>query len=251
MSNRREFFKKAGLLSLSTIVTNLVSAKKLNALDSIANQSVLENPAYTLLALPYAYNALEPFIDEQTMTIHHTKHHQAYVNKLNETKSTNINYQVNDIEKCKQLDAAITNSVIRNNLGGHVNHSLFWLLLKPNPNAEINLPHNNLAKAITTEFKSVEEFKKQFAEKATKHFGSGWCWLVLRNNKLIIETTPNQDNPFMRKSVVDNDVVKIILALDVWEHAYYLKHQNKRADYINNWWNIVNWTTAEEHYNSK
>lgn len=249
MSDRREFFKKIGLLGLSGIATKLVSNEQLNALETLGKESVQSTP-FTLPALPYAYNALEPFIDEQTMIIHHTKHHQAYVNKLNETPSTNIDFQVDDMTKCKNVDST-TSSVIRNNLGGHVNHTLFWTLLKPNKEAKPNLPSGKLAEAINTEFKSFDEFKKLFSEKATKHFGSGWCWLVLRNDKLVIETTENQENPFMRLSVVDNDKVKVVMALDVWEHAYYLKYQNKRADYIANWWNVANWEKAEELFISK
>lgn len=251
MSDRREFFKKIGLLGLSGIATKLVSNEQLNALEILGNEGVQNNP-FTLPALPYAYNALEPFIDEQTMTIHHTKHHQAYVNKCNEIKSTDMDYQVDDITKCRQFDPTTKGkSVLRNNLGGHVNHSLFWTMLKPNADAKPNLPQAKLATLIDQTFGSFDEFKKQFSEKATKHFGSGWCWLVLRNNKLVIETTENQENPFMRTSVVDNDTVKVLMALDVWEHAYYLKYQNKRVDYITNWWNVVNWEKAEELYMSK
>jgi Fe-Mn family superoxide dismutase len=251
MSDRREFFKKIGLLGLSGIATKLVSNEQLNALEILGNEGTQNNP-FTLPPLPYAYNALEPFIDEQTMTIHHTKHHQAYVNKCNEIKSTDIDYQVDDITKCRQFDPTTKGkSVLRNNLGGHVNHSLFWTLLKPNKEAKPNLPQAKLATLIDQTFGSFDEFKKQFSEKATKHFGSGWCWLVLRNNKLVIETTENQENPFMRASVVDNDIVKVVMALDVWEHAYYLKYQNKRVDYITNWWNLANWEKAEELYISK
>lgn len=248
MSDRREFFKKIGLLGLSGIATKLVSNEQLNALETLGKEANL----FSLPALPYAYNALEPFIDEETMKIHHTKHHQAYVNKCNEIKSTDIDYQVDDITKCRQFDPLSKGkSVLRNNLGGHVNHTLFWTLLKSNKEAKPNLPTRKLAEAIDKEFKSFDDFKKLFSEKASKHFGSGWCWLVLRNDKLVIETTENQENPFMRSSVVDNDKVKVVMTLDVWEHAYYLKYQNKRADYIANWWNVANWEKAEELFNSK
>ncbi len=249
MSDRRAFFKKLGLLGLSGIATKLVSNEQLAALENLGGEGIASLP-FSLAPLPYAYNALEPFIDEQTMTIHHAKHHQAYVNKCNEIKSTDLNYQVDDITKCRQFDPySKGKSVLRNNLGGHVNHTLFWTLLKPNKEAKPNFPSGKLAEAINKEFKSFEEFKTLFSEKATKHFGSGWCWLVLRNNKLVIETTENQENPFMRVSVVDTDSVKVVMALDVWEHAYYLKYQNKRADYITNWWNIANWEKAEELFN--
>jgi Fe-Mn family superoxide dismutase len=243
MSDRRGFFKKIGLLGLSGIATKLVSNEQLNALETLGKEA---NP-FSLPALPYAYNALEPFIDEQTMIIHHTKHHQAYVNKLNETPSTNIDFQVDDITKCKNIDQ-YSSPVIRNNLGGHVNHTLFWTLLKPNKESKPNIPSGKLAEAINKEFKSFDEFKKLFSEKAAKHFGSGWCWLIEQDGKLMITTTTNQDNPLMK---VADQQGKIVMALDVWEHAYYLKYQNKRADYIANWWNVVNWEKAEELYISK
>ncbi|MDP1802091.1 MAG: superoxide dismutase [Bacteroidota bacterium] len=208
----------------------------------------LENtPAFALPKLPYAYDALEPYFDKQTMEIHHTKHHAAYVNKLNETPSTNIDYMSNDEVKCTHIDK-YWSAVIRNNLGGHYNHSLFWTLLKPNPKGEANLPSGKIAEAINKDFKSFEEFKKEFAEKSTKIFGSGWCWLIKQEGKLKIVTTPNQDNPLMK---LEGERGKPVLALDVWEHAYYLKYQNKRADYINNWWNIINWDQAEKLYTTK
>lgn len=245
MSDRRDFFKKAGLLGLTAITAKLVSSEKLTALDDLAKHALPAN-AFTLPALPYAYDALEPFIDKQTMEIHYTKHHQAYVNKLNETSSTNIDYSSDDQTKCTHIDAS-TSMVIRNNLGGHVNHSLFWTMLKPNPTSAPNFPKTNLANAFVKEFKGFETFQKQFNEEATKHFGSGWCWLIVHDGRLVITTTPNQDNPLMKVTPLQG---KIILGLDVWEHAYYLKYQNKRAEYINNWWNIVNWDKAEELYNS-
>ncbi|MES2133351.1 MAG: superoxide dismutase [Bacteroidota bacterium] len=246
MSDRRDFLKKAGLLGLAGITSKLVSNEKINTLENFGNEIVNAN-AFTLPPLPYAYNAMEPFIDAQTMEIHYTKHHQAYVNKLNETASTNLDYSVDDQTKCKSIDKA-TVAVIRNNLGGHVNHSLFWTLLKPNPESKPNLPKGKLAEAITKDFKSFDDFKKEFTEKATKQFGSGWCWLIEQNGKLMITTTPNQDNPLMK---VTEQQGKIVMALDVWEHAYYLKYQNKRPDYIGNWWNVANWDKAEELYNAK
>jgi superoxide dismutase, Fe-Mn family len=248
MSNRRDFFKTLGTLGLSTIAAKLSSNEQLNALDSLAN-TAFEKEAFVLPNLPYEYNALEPFIDEVTMKIHYTKHHKGYVDKLNATPSTNIDYKSTDIDKCRQLDPTMKlNYAMRNNLGGHVNHCLFWELLKPNPNSEKNVPKEKLEAAIIKQFKSVDEFKKQFTETATKHFGSGWCWLVEDGGKLSITTTINQDNPFMRDTVVDKSHKNVLLALDVWEHAYYLKYQNKRADYIANWWNIVNWEKAEQFF---
>lgn len=174
MSDRRDFLKKAGLLGLAGITSRLVSNDKIDALEHFGNNIVNAN-AFTLPPLPYAYNALEPFIDAKTMEIHYTKHHQAYVNKLNETPSTNLDYSVDDMTKCRSIDQ-YTSPVIRNNLGGHVNHSLFWTLLKPTADVKSgNLPKGKLAEAIARDFKSFDDFKKEFTDRATKHFGSGWC----------------------------------------------------------------------------
>lgn len=245
MSNdRRDFLKKSALLGLMGLGKNLIGEEKLQRLESI---SKMGGDAFTLPKLPYEYNALEPFIDSKTMEIHYTKHHQAYINKLNETPSTNIDYMSSDEVKCTHIDKT-TSAVIRNNLGGHYNHSLFWTLLKPNPEGKANLPEGKIAKGISDEFKSFDDFKKEFSEKATKIFGSGWCWLIkTKEGKLKIVTTPNQDNPLMQ---LDGEQGKPVLGLDVWEHAYYLKYQNKRVDYIAGWWNVVNWTKVEELYAS-
>lgn len=238
MNNRRDFFKKLGLLGLSGITTRLVSNEKIQALESLANTSLAFEP-FVLPKLPYAYSALEPFIDEQTMTIHHTKHHQAYVDKLNKAvESTSGKFNLE--ESFKTISKS--EMVIRNNGGGHYNHSLFWELMKPNANLAENKPTGILADLIIKDFKTFEDFKKEFSEKSLKIFGSGWCWLILQEGKLKITTTSNQDNPLMD---VAQDKGKPILALDVWEHAYYLKYQNKRADYIANWWHIVNWEKSE------
>jgi Fe-Mn family superoxide dismutase len=249
--NRRDFLKKGALLGLSGLAGALLGKDKIDQIEGLSNQ-LDKTPPFTLPKLPYAYNALEPFIDAQTMEIHYTKHHQAYVNKLNETPSTNIDYSSDDSTKCTHIDQT-TSAVIRNNLGGHYNHSLFWTLLKPSPPAAANFPIGKIAEAIVKNFNSFEDFKKEFTEKATKIFGSGWCWLIIQKDKngevkLKITTTPNQDNPLMQ---VATEKGKPVLALDVWEHAYYLKYQNKRADYINNWWNIVNWAKVEELFISK
>ena len=239
MDNRRDFFKKLSLFGLSVISTKLVSKEQIQALESLANRSGANEP-FVLPKLLYAYNALEPFIDEQTMIIHHTKHHQAYIDKLNKAIE-NLGGKFHLEESFKSISKVET--VIRNNGGGHYNHSLFWELLKPSPNSKENQPTGKLADQIIYDFKSVEDFKKEFSDKALKIFGSGWCWLILQEGKLKITTTSNQDNPLMD---VSQDKGKPILALDVWEHAYYLKYQNKRADYIANWWNIINWEKAEK-----
>lgn len=242
MNDRRDFFKKIGLLGLSGIATQLVSNEQLNALETLGNESV-SGAAFTLPSLPYAYNALEPFIDEQTMIIHHTKHHQGYVDKLNKAVE-NMPGKFNLEESFKTISKA--ELAVRNNGGGHYNHSLFWQVMKPNTNTAKNSPSAKLSEYIIKDFKSVDDFKKEFTEKATKIFGSGWCWLIVQDGKLKITTTANQDNPLMD---VATDKGKPVLALDIWEHAYYLKYQNKRADYINNWWNVVNWEKVEELFN--
>ncbi|MDZ4664900.1 MAG: superoxide dismutase [Bacteroidota bacterium] len=243
--NRRDFLKKGVLLGLAGVANNIIGKEKIANVELFSKQIVGANDAFTLPKLPYAYNALEPFIDKETMEIHYSKHHQGYVNKLNDTPSTNIDYLSSDEVKCTHIDK-YTSTVIRNNLGGHYNHSLFWTLLKPNPEGKLNLPEGKIATLITEQFKSFENFQKEFTEKATKIFGSGWCWLIkTKDGKLKIVTTPNQDNPLMK---LEGEEGKPILGLDVWEHAYYLKYQNKRVDYISNWWNVVNWNKVEELY---
>jgi len=249
-SDRRDFLKKTALLGLTGLAANLVSEEKLKAIQQFSEYSN-DGGKFSLPALPYAYNALEPFIDAKTMELHHTKHHQAYVDKLNKALET---YKGDQSWNSLFSQISTLDVSIRNNGGGHYNHSLFWPLLKPNSNGAANMPGGTLAEAINKNFKSFDDFKKEFSEKATKHFGSGWCWLILQDLTpgqtpiLKIITTPNQDNPLM-------DIVaergKPVLALDVWEHAYYLKYQNKRADYINGWWNLVNWETANNLYTSK
>jgi len=241
-NNRRDFLKKGALIGLAGIAGKLVGEEKLKTLDQIAS---LNEGEATLPPLPYAYNALEPFIDAQTMEIHHSKHHKAYVDKLN---AALISFKgdknlVSLFAQISKLDVSI-----RNNGGGHYNHSLFWNLMQPNKEGKKPMAEGKIAEAITKDFSSFENFQKEFAEKATKIFGSGWCWLIEQEGKLKITTTPNQDNPLMD---IASEKGKPILALDVWEHAYYLKYQNKRADYINNWWNVVNWNKVNELYTTK
>jgi len=247
--NRRDFLKKGALLGLTGLASGLIGKDKLDHIEHVSEMITSEGNLFVLPKLPYAYNALEPFIDKQTMEIHYTKHHQAYVDKLNAAvKEANppINFNVSDAMKCSLIDPG-TPAAIRNNLGGHYNHSLFWTLMKPNPKALPNLPKGKLAEAITTKFGSFDKFKQDFSDRSAKIFGSGWCWLVVRGSDLTILTTANQDNPLMRLTEMGMPV----LALDVWEHAYYLKYQNKRADYIANWWNVVNWDKAEQLFTQK
>lgn len=248
-NSRRDFFKKAAALAMGAVATSTV-VKAANATTTfLEKEMLLDGGKYTLPALPYGYDALEPHIDKLTMEIHHSKHHQAYVNNLNkalETVDGNVLGSPQTLEnifgKMLLLPAAV-----RNNAGGHYNHSLFWQLMSPKGGGE---PKGKLGDAIKAQFGSFEEFKKQFADAAMKRFGSGWAWLVkTKEGKLMISSTANQDNPLMVLPEIDVKGTPV-LALDVWEHAYYLKNQNKRADYITSWWNVVNWDTAEGLYNS-
>ena len=188
---------------------------------------------FELPALPYAHDALEPYVDKMTMEIHHGKHHNGYV--------TNLNKAVEGTElEGKSLDALLKDIskypvAVRNNGGGHFNHSLFWTVMK---NGGSGTPTGDLGTAINGAFSSFDEFKKQFSAAAATRFGSGWAWLVVSNGKLVVSSTPNQDNPLMDLADVKGTPV---LGLDVWEHAYYLKYQNKRPDYIENWFNVINW----------
>jgi Fe-Mn family superoxide dismutase len=247
-NSRRDFLKKSAVLAIGTIAaSSFESAFALTEYEPIpTNYFLPDGDKFTLSILPYSYDALEPHIDKLTMEIHHGKHHQGYVTNLNKALETLDNsllggvYTFDNIfEKIEKLPAAV-----RNNGGGHYNHSLFWILMKPNGGGQ---PKTKLAAAITASFGSFEEFKKKFTEAAMTRFGSGWAWLVYTNGKLAITSTPNQDNPLMKLPSIETKGTPI-LALDVWEHAYYLKNQNKRADYITSWWNVVNWDAAESLY---
>ena len=198
--------------------------------------------AHTLPPLPYDFAALEPHIDAQTMQIHHGKHHQAYVNNLNaaiEKAPELASWSLDDV--CRNI-AKVPDAVrtaVRNNGGGHWNHSMFWQQMK----AGGTEPSGKLADAITAAFTNLAGFREKFAAAGVGRFGSGWAWLVASGGKLSIESTPNQDNPLM-------DGKTAILGLDVWEHAYYLKYQNRRPDYIAAWWNVVNWDDVARRYAS-
>ncbi|GAB3329787.1 superoxide dismutase [Mn] [Larkinella ripae] len=197
--------------------------------------------AFELAPLPYPSNALEPHIDQQTMEIHHGKHHNTYVTNLNnavkgtELEGKSIEELVADVSKYPVA--------VRNNGGGHWNHTFFWGILSPDGGGE---PTGKLAEAITQKFGSFDAFKEEFAKAATTRFGSGWAWLIATSGgELAITSTPNQDNPLMD---IAEQKGTPILGLDVWEHAYYLKYQNKRPDYIGAWWNLVDWNGADERY---
>lgn len=199
---------------------------------------------FTLPDLPYAYNALEPYIDERTMQIHHDKHHGAYVKNLNDALS---NYQqinkltIDELLQDLNVVPEEVRTKVRNNGGGHYNHSIFWQMMSANPTGAVRPPRGDLGNAIDKTFGDFEKFQGLFSTAGLNRFGSGWVWLVSDGGKLTIMDTPNQDSPVMDKK-------HPILGLDVWEHAYYLKYQNLRADYIKAWWNVVNWVEVEKRF---
>ncbi|HEY7339361.1 MAG TPA: superoxide dismutase [Ktedonobacterales bacterium] len=191
--------------------------------------------AYELPPLPYDYNALEPYIDEETMHLHHDKHHQAYVNNLNAALQGQSQFDNMGIDQLiRSLNSVPENirTTVRNNGGGHINHSMFWQIMKPNGGGE---PTGDLASAISSAFGSFDQFKAAFNDAGAKRFGSGWAWLVIgADGKLAVTSTANQDSPLI-------DGLYPVMGNDVWEHAYYLKYQNRRPEYLAAWWNVVNW----------
>jgi Fe-Mn family superoxide dismutase len=199
----------------------------------------------TLPALGYDYNALEPHIDARTMEIHHSKHHQAYITNLNNAVATKPELaEKSALELIVDLNAVPEDirAAVRNNGGGHVNHSHFWEIIAP---GGAKAPSEKLAASIDKAFGSFDAFKEAFAKAGATRFGSGWAWLVVKaDGSLAVTSTPNQDNPLMKGVVPDSDLGKPLLGLDVWEHAYYLKYMNKRPDYIAAWWNVVNWSAV-------
>lgn len=196
--------------------------------------------AFTLPALPYAHDALEPHIDKQTMEIHHGKHHQAYVDNLNKAVAGTPN-EGKSLEELVAAAGSISPAV-RNNGGGHWNHSFFWEILGPNAGGQ---PTGKLGDAINETFGSFEAFQEKFNAAGTTRFGSGWAWLLVKDGKLEVSSTPNQDNPLMDVAEVKGTP---ILGVDVWEHAYYLKYQNKRPDYLKAIWNVIDWKKVAEKY---
>lgn len=246
-NSRRDFFKKAAALTMGAIATSTV-VKSASAATEFLEKEILpvDGGKFTLPALPYSYDALEPHIDKLTMEIHHSKHHQAYVNNLNkalETVDGNVLGSPQTLENIfsKML---LMPAAVRNNAGGHYNHSLFWMLMSPKGGG---VPKGKLAEAIKAQFGSFDEFKKQFADAGMKRFGSGWAWLVkTKEGKLVISSTANQDNPLMGEGCNGTP----ILALDVWEHAYYLHYQNRRPDYIAAFFNIINWNIVAAKFHA-
>ena len=206
--------------------------------------------AFQLPSLPYDFSALEPVIDTQTMQIHHGKHHGGYVTNLNNAIAGKAALEAKSLEALIGDLSAIPDDIrvtVRNNGGGNANHTMFWQIMAPKGKGGGGEPTGDLAAAIKSTFGSFADFKTRFGEAATKRFGSGWAWLVLKDGKLAIGSTANQDNPLMGEAVCGLGG-KPILGLDVWEHAYYLKYQNRRPEYITNWWEVVNWPKVAEIY---
>lgn len=195
---------------------------------------------FKLPQLPYDYSALEPHIDEQTMRIHHTKHHQTYVDKLNAALEQHRDLQGKSLEELLANLAGIPDGIrtaVRNHGGGHLNHSFFWLVMTP----EKQEPTGDIADTIAKTFDGFDKFKEQFSAAANNHFGSGWAWLVVNQGKLEIMSTPNQDNPISQHRIP-------VLGIDIWEHAFYLKYNNRKPEYVAAWWNVVNWEEVEKHF---
>lgn len=212
--------------------------------------------AFTLPNLPYDFAALEPVIDTLTMQIHHGKHHAAYVNNLNAAVTGKPALETKTLEELVTGLALVPDEVrpaVRNNGGGHLNHSFFWQIMAPKAQGGGGEPTGKLAEAINSTFGSFADFKTKFQEAGTKRFGSGWAWLVLKDGKLAIGSTANQDSPLMGEAIVapfGGITGTPILGLDVWEHAYYLKYQNRRPDYLAAWWEVVNWSKVAEHFHA-
>ncbi|CAL1520535.1 superoxide dismutase [Chitinophaga sp. MM2321] len=239
--NKRDFIKLTSLAGVAALSGPLSSF----AAPALSRKTGFTDPKapFVLPPLPYPYDALDANIDKLTMEIHHDKHHGAYVKNLNDA----VNGTAFATLTLEEILRKVTekDKAIRNNGGGHYNHSLFWTLLTPNKTS----PSDKLKTAISSAFGSWEKFQQQFNDAGKTQFGSGWAWLIVTpGKKLAVINTPNQDNPLMHNIVKEKGTP--ILALDVWEHAYYLKYQNKRPDYINAFWNVVNWNEVEKRYNS-
>jgi Fe-Mn family superoxide dismutase len=247
--SRRSFLRKSALT-----VAGAVSLTSLSWADGIAGAPEVlaellpgDDGPFKLPPLPYTYNALEPYIDARTMEIHYTKHHQGYVDKLNAAMAGAPDQKGKSVEQLLTALNSLPDQIrtqVRNQGGGHWNHSFFWQLLAPK--TQMQSPTGRLAEAIASQWRSFDNFKAEFNKAGVALFGSGWVWLVTdKNGKLGIVTTPNQDNTLMD---VVTDKGKPVMGVDVWEHAYYLKHQNKRANYLEEVWNVINWMKAMELY---
>ncbi len=235
--NRKKFLGSIGLFTVAG------SFKKIEGVTNKINQSIIRSnimSKFELAPLQYAFDALEPYIDARTMEIHHDKHHAAYVNNLNKAVEGTELAGKSLEELFKNISKAP--AAVRNNGGGVYNHDLFWNVMGPNKGGE---PTGALADAIKSTFESFDKFKELFSNAAATRFGSGWAWLVVSGGKLVVASSPNQDNPLMDISEVKGQP---ILGLDVWEHAYYLHYQNRRPDYISAWWNVVNWDSVAKNF---
>src|SRR5438309_4248778 len=235
---RRTFISTAALSGAYSLLQN---DRLLSSIKPITQSQEQSTMPFTLPNLPYPTDALEPSIDKMTMEIHHGKHHAAYVNNLNKALEDHPDLQALSLEALlASLDKVPENirAAVRNNGGGHWNHSMFWKIMKKGAGGE---PSGELANAIRSAFSSFAEFKIKFSQAGISRFGSGWAWLFNKDGKLVVDSTPNQDNPIMTGG-------KPVMGLDVWEHAYYLKYQNRRADYIEAWWNVVNWDAVAANY---
>jgi len=246
--SRGRFLRTIGFVGSAAFLAGMGGGRRafaaIAAPNTLAHNDIAAAATATLPPLPYDYNALEPFIDQQTMQIHHDKHHAAYVTNLNNALASYAELQNRDttalIANLNSVPEAIRTAV-RNNGGGHVNHSIFWTIMSPTGGGE---PAGALAQAIRGTFGTTAYMKSLVNDAATRRFGSGWGWLVVgRAGKLLVTSTANQDSPYMEGQVP-------LLGIDVWEHAYYLKYQNRRADYLNAWWNVVNWDAVGKRYES-
>jgi Fe-Mn family superoxide dismutase len=243
-SSRRNFIKDSGKAGLALGLSSTVLSSFLESCNApLKLPGHIDSTSYKQTALPYNFKGLEPFIDTATMEIHYTKHAASYAKNLDEaTTAEGVNTAQMTLENLLGRISKYSTKM-RNNAGGHYNHELFWHCMTPDSTKK---PTGKLADAINTGFGSFDSFKTQFSDAGKNRFGSGWAWLVLTNDKkLKIGTTPNQDNPLMDVSELKG---LPIMGLDVWEHAYYLKYQNKRPDYITNWWNVVNWNWIQMRF---
>src|SRR5262245_7540715 len=237
MITRRQAIKTTALVTVAVATVPGAIAQT----PAPAASAAAPTGPFTLPPLPYAFDALEPHIDARTMEIHHGKHHATYVANLNKAMAEVPELRTNSAEALLKAMVALPDKLktaVRNNAGGHVNHSLFWQMMKKNGGGE---PKGDLAKAIDKKFGSFTAFKDEFKKAALGQFGSGWAWLTWTGKEIDIEPTPNQDSPLLLSR-------QPLLGIDVWEHAYYLKFQNRRADYVDAWWNVVNWDFVAERY---
>ena len=240
--NRKKFLKTTTLAGLGVFALG-IEAKNVSNTSIYKNDIMPVNGKFELIPLSYSYSALEPFIDAQTMEIHHGKHHQTYVNKLNEALILMPSLQNKSLEDLLLNVSSLPENIrstVKNHGGGHWNHSFFWKSLKIG--TKMGDKFSNLA---AKSFGSIEQFKANFEKASMGIFGSGWAWIVEQDGQLKIFTSANQDNPIMDAGKDPNRIPKVLLGIDVWEHAYYLKHKNKRADYVSNFWNVVNWDEIE------